>query len=65
VLILWDRPSLVALPRDIPRPPRFARGKLGTIHRNRGVHVFPDTNVHSLGEKPQRLYSAHFAARER
>ena len=65
MLILWDRPSLVALPRDIPRLPRYARGKLGTIHRNRGVHVFPDTNAHSLGEKPQHLYSVRFATRER
>ena len=26
--------------------------------------VFPDTNAHSLGEKPQHLYSVRFAARE-
>ena len=29
-----------------------------------GVHVFPDTNAHSLGENPQHLYSVRFAARE-
>ena len=28
-----------------------------------GVHVFPDSNAHSLGEKPQHLYSVRFAAR--
>ena len=64
MLVLWDRPSLVALPRDIPRLPRYARGKLGTIHRDHGVHVFPDTNAHSLGEQLQHLDSVRFAARE-
>jgi nitrile hydratase beta subunit len=51
-------------PTGHTRLPRFARGKLGTIHRDHGVHVFPDTNAHSLGEKPQHLYSVRFAARE-
>jgi nitrile hydratase subunit beta len=46
------------------RLPRYVRGKLGTIHRDHGVHVFPDTNAHSLGENPQHLYSVRFAARE-
>ena len=51
-------------PTGHTRLPRYARGKLGTIHRDHGVHVFPDTNAHSLGEKPQHLYSVRFAARE-
>ena len=46
------------------RLPRYARGKLGTIHLGHGVHVFPDTNAHSLGAYPQHLYSVRFAARE-
>jgi nitrile hydratase len=46
------------------RLPRYARGKLGTIERDHGVFVFPDTNAHFLGEKPQHLYSVRFAARE-
>jgi nitrile hydratase beta subunit len=46
------------------RLPRYARGKLGTIDRDCGVFVFPDTNAHFLGEKPQHLYSVRFAARE-
>ena len=46
------------------RLPRYARGKMGTIHRVHGVHVFPDTNAAFLGEKPQYLYSVRFAARE-
>jgi hypothetical protein len=29
-----------------------------------GVFVFPDTNAHFLGEKPQHAYSVRFAARE-
>ena len=43
---------------------RYARGRLGTIERDRGVFVFPDSNAHFQGEKPQHLYSVRFAARE-
>lgn len=46
------------------RLPRYVRGKLGTIYRDHGVFVFPDTNAHFLGEKPQHVYSVRFAARE-
>jgi nitrile hydratase len=46
------------------RLPRYARGRFGTINRDHGVFVFPDTNAHFLGEKPQHLYSVRFAARE-
>ncbi len=46
------------------RLPRYVRGKYGTIHRDHGVFVFPDTNAHFLGEKPQHVYSVRFAARE-
>ena len=46
------------------RLPRYARGKLGTVDRDHGVFVFPDTNAHLLGEKPQHVYSVRFAARE-
>jgi len=34
------------------------------IARDHGVFVFPDTNAHFLGEKPQHVYSVRFAARE-
>jgi nitrile hydratase len=51
-------------PTGHTRLPRYARGKVGMIHRDHGVHVFPDTNAHSLDENPQRLYSVRFAARE-
>jgi nitrile hydratase len=46
------------------RLPRYARGKVGVIDRDHGVFVFPDTNAHFLGEKPQHVYSVRFAARE-
>jgi nitrile hydratase subunit beta len=46
------------------RLPRYARGKLGTIERDHGVYVFPDSNAHFQGEKPQHVYSVRFAARE-
>lgn len=46
------------------RLPRYARAKLGVIDRDHGVFVFPDTNAHFLGEKPQHVYSVRFAARE-
>jgi len=46
------------------RLPRYARGRTGVIERDRGVQAFPDTNVLSLGEKPQHVYSVRFAARE-
>jgi nitrile hydratase len=46
------------------RLPRYARGKRGVVARNYGGFVFPDTDVHSLGENPQHVYSVRFAARE-
>lgn len=51
-------------PAGHTRLPRYARGKLGTIHRDHGVFVFPDTNAHFSGEKPQHVYSVRFEARE-
>jgi nitrile hydratase len=44
--------------------PRYTRGKFGTIDRDHGVFVFPDTNTRFLGEKLQHVYSVCFAARE-
>lgn len=51
-------------PAGHTRLPRYARGKVGTIERDHGVFVFPDTNAHFAGEKPQHLYSVRFVARE-
>jgi nitrile hydratase beta subunit len=51
-------------PMGHTRLPRYARGKEGTVDRDHGVFIFPDTNAHFLGEKPQHVYSVRFAARE-
>jgi nitrile hydratase subunit beta len=51
-------------PQGHTRLPRYARGKIGEIHLDHGVYVFPDTNAHFLGENPQHVYSVRFAARE-
>jgi nitrile hydratase len=51
-------------PTGHTRLPRYVRGKLGTIDRDHGVFVFPDTNAHLLGENPQHVYSVRFAASE-
>jgi nitrile hydratase len=34
------------------------------VIRCHGVHVFPDTNAHGLGEQPRHLYGVRFEARE-
>ncbi len=46
------------------RLPRYVRGKAGIIARDWGVFVFPDTNAHHAGTKPQHCYSVLFDARE-
>jgi nitrile hydratase subunit beta len=46
------------------RLPGYARGKNGVVQRVHGVHVFPDTNAHGLGESPQWLYNVAFQACE-
>jgi nitrile hydratase len=51
-------------PSGHTRLPRYLRGRCGTIARDWGVFVFPDTNAHLLGTKPQHVYSVEFAARE-
>lgn len=51
-------------PTGHTRLPRYVRGKAGVIDRVHGVFVFPDTNAHFLGERPQYLYSIRFEARE-
>ena len=46
------------------RLPGYARGKNGVVQRVHGVHVFPDTHAHGLGESPQWLYNVAFEASE-
>ncbi|WP_418314924.1 nitrile hydratase subunit beta [Piscinibacter sakaiensis] len=42
------------------RLPGYARGKIGTVERNHGCHVFADSHAHGLGEQPQWLYTVAF-----
>lgn len=44
------------------RLPAYAAGHVGMIERVHGVHVFPDTNSHGLGERPEWLYTVVFDA---
>jgi nitrile hydratase len=54
----------VTQPKGHTRLARYARGKRGVVERLHGVHVFPDTHAHGLGEQPQPLYSVRFDAGE-
>lgn len=51
-------------PTGHTRLPRYARGRSGTIVRDHGVYVFPDTNAHFQGPLRQHVYSVKFAAQE-
>ena len=51
-------------PKGHTRLPRYVRGRVGTVSRVHGAHVFPDTNAHGRGETPQWLYAVTFTARE-
>jgi nitrile hydratase len=44
------------------RLPGYVRGKVGTIERMHGAHVFADAHAHGLGEQPQWLYTVTFDA---
>jgi len=46
------------------RLPGYAHGRLGSIERVHGVHVFADTHAQGLGEQPQWLYTVRFDAGE-
>jgi len=56
--------TAVMHPPGHTRLPRYARGKLGTVERVNGAHVFPDSNAHGRGEAPQWLYTVVFDAAE-
>jgi len=51
-------------PAHHTRLPGYARGKIGTVTRVHGEHVFPDANARGLGESPQWLYTIAFDERE-
>jgi nitrile hydratase beta subunit len=51
-------------PAGHTRLPRYVRSKSGVVRRDWGVFVFPDTNAHNAGTKPQHCYNVVFAGRE-
>jgi len=51
-------------PSGHTRLPRYVRGRIGTIARVHGLHVFPDANSTGKREDSQWLYSAAFSATE-
>ena len=51
-------------PTGHTRLPRYARGKVGVVDEVHGGFVFPDSNAHSRGEAPQRLYTILFTGME-
>jgi nitrile hydratase subunit beta len=62
---IGDRVRTAAVqPDHHTRLPAYARGKMGVLAHVHGVHVFPDTNAHELGESPQWLYTVTFDAQE-
>jgi nitrile hydratase len=46
------------------RLPAYAAGRVGTVERVHGPHVFADTHAQGLGDAPQWLYGVAFDARE-
>ena len=46
------------------RLPGYAHGRLGTIERVHGAHVFADTHAQGLGEQAQWLYTVVFDGQE-
>jgi nitrile hydratase len=46
------------------RMPRYARGRVGVVERDRGVFALPDNEVYFLDPKAQHVYLVRFAARE-
>lgn len=46
------------------RLPGYARGRVGRIAQQRGVHVFADSHAQGLGENPCWLYAVAFDAED-
>jgi nitrile hydratase beta subunit len=51
-------------PATHTRLPRYARGRVGTVERVQGCHVFPDTAAIDRGDDPQWLYTVRFDGTE-
>jgi hypothetical protein len=46
------------------RMPGYVRGRCGTVVAVHPSFVYPDTNAHGLGEKPQHAYGVRFEGTE-
>ncbi|MGI9259650.1 MAG: nitrile hydratase subunit beta [Gammaproteobacteria bacterium] len=46
------------------RMPRYTRGKVGVVERDRGVFALPDNETYDLDARPQHVYLVRFASRE-
>lgn len=46
------------------RLPRYAMGREGEVVMAHGVFLFPDSNAHHRGEKPQHCYGVRFTGRD-
>jgi len=53
-----------AEPQGHTRLPAYARGRVGTVERVHGMHVFADAHAQGLGEQPQWLYTVVFDGTE-
>jgi nitrile hydratase beta subunit len=51
-------------PTTHTRMPRYTRGKMGVVERDRGVFHLPDREHMSGEPKPQHVYLIHFTTRE-
>lgn len=51
-------------PSSHTRLPRYCRGRCGTVVRQHGAHVFPDTHAMGQGPQPQWLYTVRFQAQQ-
>lgn len=51
-------------PAHHTRLPRYIRGKRGTVERNNGAFLLPDSNGHGGAKTPQYNYSVRFPAQE-
>ncbi len=51
-------------PTTHTRMPRYIRGKMGVVERDRGVFNLPDSEQVSVEPKPQHVYLIHYRAHE-
>ena len=51
-------------PRGHTRMPRYVRGRTGTVIRDHGVFIFPETHAVDGTQKPQHIYAVRFTAHE-